>query len=208
MTQRGKYVVIEGPDGTGKSTQADLLAEHLNTLGIDSIHVKEPGGTPIGEELRKVVLNGNLERSPMTNLLIFTAIRHELWHNKIVPTLEQGTWVICTRNYWSSLAFQGYGEGMDIQTIARMTAEYTDPRYMHPDIGIILNFQNEAERARRIAARGALEHPDTFESRPSDFQMRVNNAYTEIAKDYSVEVIDASKTVEEIFDYTKINLFS
>ncbi len=198
MASAGKYVVIEGPDGTGKSTQADLLAQYLTEQGIASIHVKEPGGTPIGEELRKVILNSTLERSPMTNLLLFTAIRHELWFNKIVPALQAGTWVICTRNYWSSIAFQGYGEGMDVSSITAITSTFTDQHYMNPDIGIILTFDNEAERRRRIAERGELKNPDTFESKEDDFQTRVNNAYRTIAEDFEIPVVDASGTIDDI----------
>lgn len=190
---QGKYVVIEGPDGTGKTTQAELLEKTLAERGISCIHVKEPGGTPIGEEVRKVILDGNLDRTPMTNLLLFTAIRHELWESTIKPALAAGTWVICTRNYWSSIAFQGYGEGMDIDLITETTQIYTDERYLHPDIGVVLNFDNETEKKRRIAERGQLAAPDTFESKADGFIAKVNKGYAELATLYNIPVLNAAE---------------
>lgn len=195
---KGKYIVIEGQDGTGKTTQADLLQAYLERHGIASIHIKEPGGSPVAEAIRDVILNGSLERTPMTNALLFTANRHELWHAVIQPTLDSGTWVICTRNYWSTLAYQGYGEGMDLAIIEAITSAFTSPRYMRPDYGIVLTFPNNAGRQKRIAERGNLIHPDTFESQDTSFQDRVQAAYETIAKDKSLPIIDASKDINSI----------
>lgn len=194
----GKYIVIEGQDGTGKTTQADLLQAELENRGIKVIHIKEPGGSPVAEAIRGVILDGSLPRNSMTNALLFTANRHELWHAVIQPALHAGTWVICTRNYWSTLAYQGYGEGMSLSVISAITETFTNKKYMHPDLGVILAFDNVTERQKRIAERGKLTKPDTFESKETDFQVRVQEAYHEIAKELNIPVIDASGSMVSI----------
>lgn len=198
MKQQGKYIVIEGQDGTGKTTQADLLQRYLHERGIDSLHIKEPGGSPVAEAIREVILNGDLSRTSMTNTLLFTANRHELWNAIIAPALDKGTWVISTRNYWSTLAYQGYGEGMDRSVIEAITATFTSKRYMHPDYGVILTFPSIAGRKQRIAERGMLQNPDTFESKDNSFQDRVQAAYAIIAKEKSLPIIDAAGDIESI----------
>lgn len=198
MPKQGKYIVIEGQDGTGKTTQADLLQKHLEGIGHRVIHIKEPGGSPIAEAIREVILNGLLPRTPMTNILLFTANRHELWHSVIVPSLTDGVWVICTRNYWSTLAFQGYGEGMDADVITAITHTFTDSSYMQPDYAVILSHDNHGDRNKRIASRGEVKNPDPFESRQQDFHDRVHAGYLEVAKQYNIPIINASASIDEI----------
>lgn len=195
---RGKYIVIEGGDGTGKTTQADILQAYLESKGVNVIHLKEPGGTPVAEAIRSVIVDGTLDRTPMTNILLFTANRHELWHARIKPELEKGTWVICTRNYWSTLAYQGYGEGMSESVITAITATFTEQAYMNPDYGIILSLDDIAVSKGRISERGALDKPDTFESRDDDFQQRIHNGYLAIAQTYHLPVISASQSIENV----------
>jgi dTMP kinase len=193
----GKYIVIEGHDGTGKTTQASLLQQYLETLGKNVVHLKEPGGSPVAEAIRSVILDGHLERTPMTNILLFTANRHELWHAKIKPALQAETWVVATRNYWSTLTYQGYGEGMNTSIITAITSTFTDVRYMNPDYGVILTLEGD-EAKERIAQRGELEAPDTFESKDSKFQQRVSRGYHSLAADYNIETINASKSIEDV----------
>jgi dTMP kinase len=195
--EEGKYIVIEGHDGTGKTTQADLLQQYLESRGKHVIHLKEPGGSPVAEAIRGVLLNGNLERTPMTNILLFTANRHELWHAKILPALHAGTWVIATRNYWSTLAYQGYGEGMNTSVITAITSTFTDKRYMQPDFSVMLVLK-DAQAKQRIAQRGELEHPDPFESKNDDFQQRVAHGYESIAAEYNISTVDASASIEDV----------
>ena len=198
MSVRGKYIVIEGGDGTGKTTQADILQKYLESQGKQVIHLKEPGGSPIGEAIRSVLLDGTLDRQPMTNILLFTANRHDLWHATIQPALKQGTWVIATRNYWSTLAYQGYGEGMDAKIIADVTASFTDENYMNPDYGIMLALDDISISKLRVEERGLLAKPDTFESRDAIFHQRIADGYLEIAKTYNLPVISASQSIEAV----------
>lgn len=201
----GKYIVIEGNDGTGKSTQVDMLANWFLERGEQVQVVEEPGSddddksTPVANELRRLIKNGSLERSPEINLALFSSARRELWYEKIKPALGRGAVVLSARNYFSTLAYQGRGEGLDEAEIIRMTEQFTEERYMKPDIMLILTLDDGA-RAERIAMRGALENPDTFESRADDFQLRVNHAYIELAQEYDIPTIDAGGTVEEVHE--------
>ena len=104
--ERGKYIVIEGHDGTGKSTQAERIRDRLQKEGIDSVEFHEPAGVPIADAIRTVIKDGSLERDGETNLLLFTAARHEIWKHA-EKELALGKWVVSARNYYSSLAYQG-----------------------------------------------------------------------------------------------------
>jgi dTMP kinase len=195
---KGKYIVIEGQDGAGKTTQAELLEAYLTAKNIKVIHIKEPGGSPISEELRRIILDSSLSRTSMTNILLFTAIRHELWSQVIAPALEQGTWVICTRNYYSTLAYQAYGEGSDPVIIKAITQTFTSKDYMNPDFACILYFSDISVRKQRLNQRGALGNIDTFESRDTAFQDRVNNAYVTIAQEYGIQLLEATRSIDDI----------
>lgn len=205
MGSLGKYIVIEGNDGTGKSTQVAKLADYFRERGRTVCVVEEPGSddpeksTPIADELRKVIKNGDLARSAAVNVALFSAARRELWREKIQPALERGEIVLSARNYISTLVYQGWGEGYDESEILRLTKLFTDERYLRPDIMIILSLSHD-RREERIAMRGELENPDTFESRGQDFQKKVDDGYLEIAKDYDIPVVLADGNVEEVHD--------
>lgn len=205
MASLGKYIVIEGNDGTGKSTQVAKLADYFRERGRTVCVVEEPGSddpeksTPIADELRKVIKNGDLNRSAAVNVALFSAARRELWREKIRPALERGEIVLSARNYISTLVYQGRGEGYDESEILRLTKLFTDERYLHPDIMIILSLSHD-KRAKRIAMRGELKNPDTFESRGQDFQEKVDDGYLEIAKDYDIPVVLVDGNVEEVHD--------
>ena len=194
----GKYVVIEGHDGTGKSTQASLLRDHLESAGHTAHVVEEPGGTDIGHELRKIIKNGELERDAETNLLMFTASRRDLWQKVIEPALERGEWVIAARNYYSTLAYQCHGEGLDEATVLETTAKFTSERYMQPDFSCILAVESLATARQRIGGRGKDSARDTFESKDESFQDRVQAGYLKIADELQIPVVDASQTIEKV----------
>lgn len=188
---RGKYIVIEGNDGTGKTTQAELLQNYLEDQGKTVLMVHEPGGTPMGDALRTIIKDGSIERSPESNLLLFTAARHELWPT-INAALEAGTWVISSRNYLSTIVYQGYAEGLDAKLITAITRQFTAKAYMEPEHTIILTIDDDATRTQRVANRKASQ-PDTFESKDQDYQKRLKQGYREVANDTTV-VIAANGT--------------
>lgn len=197
MSKKGKYIVIEGNDGTGKSTQVALLRKRLTKEGIESVEFHEPAGTPIADSIRTVIKDGSLPRQPETNLLLFTAARHEIW-KKAESTLNSGGWVIAARNYYSTLVYQGEAEGVDLDLIRETTRHFTSDRYMLPDVAIILDLDLE-QRTERLKSRSINSYnQDTFERRSEKFQKIVNEGYREIAKEQNLPVIDAASSPKAI----------
>jgi dTMP kinase len=196
--KRGKYVVIEGHDGTGKSTQVNRIRQKLAEVNIQSIEFHEPAGSPVADAIRNVIKNGNLKRDAMTNLLLFSAARHDIWQRRAVNKLDKGIWVVASRNYYSTLAYQGYGEGLNLGLVESITRQSTDENYINPDIALILDLDDETERKKRIGIRGDLKHPDTFESKDDIFQSKIRRAYLNIAKSRGIPIVSANQTVAKM----------
>ena len=192
------YIVIEGQDGTGKSTQAELLKKYFEDQGKEVVMLEEPDGDlPQAHDLHDMILTRGYNLEPLTNVLLFTAARVELWKKIAEPALKRGGIVISARNYWSMIAYQGYGEGVSRKKIIRLTKDLLPERYCHPDFGFILTVSDEVRLARQKNRGKATE---TFEAKPSEFQQKVNAAYPKIAKEFNLTLIDASDTIEEISD--------
>lgn len=190
------YIVIEGQDGTGKSTQAERLMEYYQGQGHEVVMLEEPDGDlPQAHDLHDMILSRGYDLEPLTNVLLFTAARVELWRKIAEPVLKRGGVVISARNFWSTLAYQGYGEGVSRNKIIRLTREMLPAQYCQPDYGFILTVP-DVVRLERQGVRGKAV--ETFEARPDEFQQRVNAAYPKIAREFGLELIDASGTVEEI----------
>ena len=191
------YIVIEGQDGTGKSTQAELLKKHFEEQGKEVVMLEEPDGNlPQAHDLHDMILTRGYDLEPLTNVLLFTAARAELWKKIAEPVLKKGGIVISARNYWSTLAYQGYGEGVSRSKIIRLTKDLLPGKYVHPDYGFILTVPDEVRLARQ-ATRG--KSTETFEAKSSEFQQKVNAAYPKIAKDFHLTLIDASPSPNAIF---------
>lgn len=198
------YIVIEGQDGTGKSTQAELLKKYYEEKGKTVAMLEEPDGDlPQAHDLHDMILTRGYDLEPITNVLLFTAARVELWRKIAEPVLKQGGVVVSARNYWSTLAYQGYGEGVSRSKIIRITKDLLPEKYFKPDHGFILTVSDEARLSRQQNRGKASE---TFEKKQDDFQQRVNAAYPKIAKDFNLKLIDASGTIEEIFEEIKKSL--
>ncbi len=198
------YIVIEGQDGTGKSTQAELLKKYYEEKGKTVAMLEEPDGDlPQAHDLHDMILTRGYDLEPITNVLLFTAARVELWRKIAEPVLKQGGVVVSARNYWSTLAYQGYGEGVSRSKIIRITKDLLPEKYFKPDHGFILTVSDEARLSRQQNRGKASE---TFEKKQDDFQQRVNAAYPRIAKDFNLKLIDASGTIEEIFEEIKKSL--
>lgn len=149
--------------------------------------------TLIAHYLRTVIKNGNLRRDPEINLALLSAARRELWQQIIQPALERGETVLASRNYLSTLVYQGYGEGLNQEHIRHVTTLFTGQRYITPDHLIILVLNDEHERMYRIKQRSALTAAsDTFESQDGDFQQRVHTGYRILARDYRVPTIQCT----------------
>lgn len=191
------YLVVEGQDGSGKSTQVAKLADYFRGQGREVVVLEEPDGDlPQAHDLHDMILRRGYDLEALTNVLLFTAARVELWRKIAAPALSRGAVVVASRNYWSTLAYQGYGEGVSHAKIIRLTKAMLPQRYFQPDHGFIL-LTGQKERLARQANRG--QAAETFEQRPAEFQQKVDAAYPKIAKDFGATVIDASGSIEEIF---------
>lgn len=207
--QAGHYIVFEGGDAVGKSTAMELVAQKVRTeLGMRVLTLEEPDsirdetGTalvPMAETLRPIIKNGDLGRSALTNIYLFSAARRENWHQVMQRELEAGTWIVAARNWWSTVVYQGIGEGQSLDFIRQFTLEATDARYVQPDHAFILDV-NEEERARRIADRKGLHLKDTFEKRPSEFQLAVGNGYRTLAQEEGIPILLTQDPAEIVAD--------
>lgn len=199
----GAYIVIEGNDGTGKSTQVDMLAAWLRERGREVVVVEEPGSddeaktTPVANEYRRVLKDDQFKLDPEVNVLLFSAARRELWFHKIEPALQRGAVILSSRNYVSTLVYQGYGEGVIEDAIISMTKRFTSERYMSPDFVVVL-FADDQTRQQRIAERGTTEAVDSFESRDDAFQQKINDGYQTVAKTHNIPLILAERSPADV----------
>lgn len=149
-TQRGAFITIDGPDGGGKTTQAQRLATHLADRGL-SVHLtREPGGTWLGERIREILLattGSTVPTDPLTDAFLFNAARRQLVHEVIRPMLDAGTTVVCARFADSTLAYQGYGAGIDLERLRALAEAATDG--LRPDLTIVLDVPVELGLARK-----------------------------------------------------------
>lgn len=195
------YIVIEGQDGTGKSTQARLLKEYYEAEGREVVMLEEPDGDlPQAHDLHDMILTRGYNLEPITNVLLFTAARVELWRKIAEPVLKRGGVVVSARNYWSTIAYQAYGQGVSKHKIIRLTKDLLPEKYFRPDFGFVLTV-SDAIRLERQKGRGKAT--ETFEKMNNDFQQKVNAAYPKIAKEFNLVELDASGTIEEVFEKIK-----
>lgn len=196
---RGLFIVFEGGDGAGKSTQVALAKQWLESRGAKVTTTREPGGTQISEELRSLVLDhGHGDIDARTEALIYSAARAAHVQQVISPALEAGTHIICDRFVDSSLAYQGMGRELGIDAVASINDFATGG--LKPDATIILDISAEQGRARRIAASGGVEQSDRLESEPDDFHERIRHAFLDLASrdPQRYLVLDATASVEQL----------
>ncbi len=174
MVQAGRFITLEGGEGAGKSTQTGLLAQALCDLGRPVLRTREPGGSPGSELLRGILLGGTIEWSAQAETLLHFAARAEHVAKTIRPALAAGMWVVCDRFYDSTLAYQGYGQGADLDLIAAQIGLLG----LVPDLTLVLNVSAPVA-AERLAGRGGAS--DRYERRDADFHARVNEGFRRIA---------------------------
>jgi dTMP kinase len=207
--QRGKYIVFEGGDAVGKSTTMQLVADRIRKeFGVKVYTLEEPGGVrdengtslqPFVEDLRVLIKDKSIERGADMNIALFNQARRMNWFEIMRPALEDGIWILGTRNWWSTVVYQGAGEGADSEVIRRRVLSATDPQYIQPDLGFILDIDEET-RAKRLALRDNNASLDTFESKPSDFQLRVGEGYRTFAKENNIPILSTLQPPKQVAD--------
>ena len=198
MNTAARFVTLEGIEGVGKSTQVERLSAALKTRGIDHVVTREPGGTPLAESIRQVVLTAREESLPPTaELLLMFAARAVHLANHIEPNLAAGRWVICDRFTDATYAYQGGGRRLSVAPIQALESMVQGAR--RPDVTILLDAPVEQALAR-AAARNAGTVADRFERERGEFFERVRSVYRAraAAEPNRIVVIDAARPVEEV----------
>jgi dTMP kinase len=203
-----RFVTFEGGDGTGKSTQIKALERHLAARGRSFVSTREPGGTPLGELIRQALLVvGKQPIGSPTELFLYLADRAQHVQDVILPALESGKIVLCDRYTDSTLAYQGYGRGIDLKALRELN-ELAD-RGLKPDLTLLFDCPAQvslARTAKRISAENlGLEPEDRFERERMEFHERVRAGYLELARAETerFRIIDASRSVIEITEEIK-----
>jgi dTMP kinase len=196
----GLFITFEGPDGSGKTTQVRLVAEHLRELGHDVLVTREPGGTSIGNQIRSVLHDvANIEMSCETEFLLYSASRAQLVRQVILPHLSRGGTVVCDRFADSSMAYQGYGRELDRKAIRFVTQFATQG--LTPHLTIYLDLPVEEGIQRKQSAHVAEEGEwNRLDQQTVDFHRRVRDGYLELARSHPDRwlVVDATRSVPDI----------
>lgn len=191
------FITLEGPEGSGKTTAVEAAVKELEARGYQIVRTREPGGTPIAEQIRNVILDKeNTKMDPRTEALLYAASRRQHLVEKVWPALKEGKIVICDRYLDSSLAYQGGARGLGIDNILNVNMFATDNTF--PDLTLLFDITPE-EGLKRIAANASRE-VNRLDLEKLDFHHKVRNTFLELAKRYPERyvIIDASKSREEV----------
>jgi dTMP kinase len=170
------FVTFEGIEGSGKTTQIELLCDYLRSAGYDVLKTREPGGTPLGESLRKVLLQKDLNVLPLSELLVFMAIRAQHVEEVIMPALSGGKVVLCDRFVDATYAYQGYGRGTDLGIIGTLNRLVT--KGVTPNLTILIDCEVNVGLGRKL-----IENPqsDRFEKEEAPFHKAIRAGYRKLA---------------------------
>ncbi len=203
--QKGKFITIDGVEGSGKSTQIDFICNYLDSKGINVILTREPGGTELGEKIRDILLSTDTKSMHAdTELLLMFAARNEHINAKIIPALENGNWVLSDRFTDSSYAYQGAGRGLDIERIAQL--EKWVLQDFTPDMTLLLDVPVELGMSR-VESRGKK---DRIELENIEFFNRVRDGYISRSRKFPkrIKLIDSAKNIEHTTEQIKAVLDS
>ena len=189
---KGLFITFEGADGCGKTTQMKLLTDYLKTKNKDIVITREPGGKGLGEKIREILLNYDGEVSSVCESFLFLADRAQNIDITVMPAVKEGKIVLCDRHIDSTVAYQGYGRGLDIAQINMLNSIATSNR--KPDLTYVFDIDVETSMKRVGSEK------DRMESAGIEFHNRVRQGYLELAKlePDRIKVIDATKSIDEI----------
>jgi len=194
-----RFITFEGTEGCGKSTQLRLLADHLRRQGLQVCVTREPGGCPISDAIRQILLDpSSAGMDPQTELFLYAAARAQHMAEVVRPALERGEIVLCDRFTDATLAYQGYGRGLDIEQISALNRDATGSR--EPDLTLLLDIPLETGLARAISRNSDAEVDEgRFEQEELSFHRRVRDGYLTLARnEQRFRVIPASGSIDEV----------
>ena len=195
MTERGRFISLEGGEGAGKSTQVRALTQALQKRGLDVLMTREPGGSEGAEKIRELLLGGSEDRwTARSEALLFAAARADHFERTVAPALNAGRWVVCDRFVDSSLAYQGGAGGLGIEVVRELNSFAIGGHF--PDRTLILVLDEGGERARARDSEGS----DRIGGRAADYHHRVEMAFRMIAAEEPerVRLVDASGSPDEV----------
>lgn len=190
--KKGVFIVLEGPDRSGKSTQAALLKDWLEKRGREVVVTREPGGTYLSEKIREILLDPKSRIEPMTELFLYETSRVKHTLEKIIPALKAGKVIISDRYTLSTTAYQGYGRGLDLKTVETLNRIATFD--LKPDLTIVFDMPDKVFSQREHLRNGR----DRIERASDAFRRRVNRAYKLLARRSGVARVDAGRSIGEI----------
>tara|TARA_X000000368_G_scaffold417599_1_gene414457 strand:- start:1391 stop:2005 length:615 start_codon:yes stop_codon:yes gene_type:complete len=189
---QGKFITLEGIEGSGKSTNLEFIKTVLDQYQIDYVVTREPGGGPLGPKLRELLLDKERSISPSVEMLLMMADRKDHVDNLIKPNLDKGICVISDRYLDSTIAYQGGGRQLDIKLIDSLSAELRLPT---PDLTLLFDLPVDVA-LQRAEKRSEL---DRFEREPKDFHSRIRNSYLELASsNHRIKTVDSSEDIESV----------
>ncbi|EKE04709.1 MAG: Thymidylate kinase [uncultured bacterium] len=193
MDKRGLFITFEGIDGSGKSTQLNKVAEFLKEKNIDCIITRDPGGTDLGSKLRNILLNYEGKIYPLCELFLYLADRAQHVDEKIIPALNSGTVVLCDRYIDSTIAYQGYARGLNIEELVSLNNFATHTLW--PDLTLIFDINPE------ISLKRVGDNKDRLESESINFHKKVREGYLELAKQHPsrIKIINSNQSIEDIY---------
>jgi dTMP kinase len=196
-----RFVVLEGGEVTGKSTQAARLGTRLRAAGHDVVETFEPGATPLGKRLRELLLEGDAPVDPVAEALLMAADRAEHVAEVVRPALQRGAWVVSDRFVPSSLAYQGVGRGLGVAEIEQLNELATAG--LVPDLVIVLDLGADVARRRLLEVRGAdgeSDGRDRLEREDDAFALAVHEAYRDLARSRGWSLVDAGGAIDDVED--------
>ncbi len=195
--KKGYFITFEGADGCGKTTQSKLVQEYLENSGYEVVWTREPGAKGLGQKIRELLLHYDGDVAPMCEAFLFLADRAQHIEHLIKPAVAEGKIVICDRHTDSTIAYQGYGRGEDINQLKYLNNLATGS--IKPDLTFVFDVATD------VAQKRVGDEKDRMESAGIEFHKKVRQGYLEIAKQEPerVKVIDANNNIERVFEDTK-----